>query len=128
MARSISRSAEVASRVATARQRQLDRQGSINALLTAGSLAERVPLDPTTQTFLLAAAERLGWSGRRLHRCLKVARTIADLAVATNCMQIKTGSLSRSDRMAKYNQLLRIEEELGDAAYYPGRSAFYHLK
>ena len=54
--------------------------------------------------------------------------TIADLAVATNCMQIKTGSLSRSDRMAKYNQLLRIEEELGDAAYYPGRGAFYHLK
>ncbi|WP_137937461.1 phosphopyruvate hydratase [Chitinivorax sp. B] len=54
--------------------------------------------------------------------------TIADLAVATNCMQIKTGSLSRSDRMAKYNQLLRIEEELGDAAYYPGRKAFYHLK
>ena len=54
--------------------------------------------------------------------------TIADLAVATNCMQIKTGSLSRSDRMAKYNQLLRIEEELGDAAYYPGGNAFYHLK
>ena len=54
--------------------------------------------------------------------------TIADLAVATNCMQIKTGSLSRSDRMAKYNQLLRIEEELGDAAYYLGRGAFYHLK
>lgn len=54
--------------------------------------------------------------------------TIADLAVATNCMQIKTGSLSRSDRMAKYNQLLRIEEELGDAAIYPGRTAFYHLK
>ncbi|AUH50089.1 phosphopyruvate hydratase [Chromobacterium sp. ATCC 53434] len=54
--------------------------------------------------------------------------TIADLAVSTNCMQIKTGSLSRSDRMAKYNQLLRIEEELGDAAHYPGRAAFYHLK
>jgi enolase len=54
--------------------------------------------------------------------------TIADLAVATNCMQIKTGSLSRSDRMAKYNQLLRIEEELGDAAWFPGRAAFYHLK
>ncbi|XXQ69075.1 phosphopyruvate hydratase [Neisseriaceae bacterium B1] len=54
--------------------------------------------------------------------------TIADLAVATNCMQIKTGSLSRSDRMAKYNQLLRIEEELGDAAYYPGKAAFYQLK
>ncbi|SSY80523.1 phosphopyruvate hydratase [Alysiella crassa] len=54
--------------------------------------------------------------------------TIADLAVATNCMQIKTGSLSRSDRMAKYNQLLRIEEELGEAAYYPGIAAFYQLK
>ena len=53
--------------------------------------------------------------------------TIADLAVATNCMQIKTGSLSRSDRMAKYNQLLRIEEELGEMAYYPGRSAFYQI-
>jgi enolase len=49
--------------------------------------------------------------------------TIADLAVATNCGQIKTGSLSRSDRLAKYNQLLRIEEELGPAARWPGRSA-----
>jgi enolase len=49
---------------------------------------------------------------------------IADLAVATNAAQIKTGSLSRSDRIAKYNQLLRIEEELGDAAVYPGRAAF----
>ncbi|MEL6481904.1 MAG: phosphopyruvate hydratase, partial [Pseudomonadota bacterium] len=48
--------------------------------------------------------------------------TIADLAVATNCGQIKTGSLARSDRLAKYNQLLRIEEELGDAAEYAGRS------
>ncbi len=53
--------------------------------------------------------------------------TIADLAVATNCMQIKTGSLSRSDRMAKYNQLLRIEEELGEQAHYPGKEAFYQL-
>lgn len=50
--------------------------------------------------------------------------TIADLAVATNCMQIKTGSLSRSDRMAKYNQLLRIEEELGDIAYYQAKRLF----
>ena len=49
---------------------------------------------------------------------------IADLAVATNAGQIKTGSLSRSDRIAKYNQLLRIEEELGKAARYPGRAAF----
>ncbi|WP_033073165.1 phosphopyruvate hydratase [Sphingopyxis sp. MWB1] len=50
--------------------------------------------------------------------------TIADLAVATNCGQIKTGSLARSDRLAKYNQLIRIEEELGDMAYYPGASIF----
>jgi len=49
---------------------------------------------------------------------------IADLAVATNCGQIKTGSLSRSDRVAKYNQLLRIEEELGSQACYPGRKTF----
>ena len=48
--------------------------------------------------------------------------TIADLAVATNCGQIKTGSLSRSDRLAKYNQLLRIEEDLGDQAVYAARS------
>ncbi len=54
--------------------------------------------------------------------------TIADIAVATNCGQIKTGSLSRSDRIAKYNQLLRIEEELGDNAQFPGMSAFYNLK
>lgn len=54
--------------------------------------------------------------------------TIADLAVAVNCMQIKTGSLSRSDRIAKYNQLIRIEEELGSLAVYPAKSAFYHLQ
>jgi enolase len=52
---------------------------------------------------------------------------IADIAVGTNAGQIKTGSLSRSDRMAKYNQLLRIEEDLGDAARYPGRDAFYNI-
>jgi len=54
--------------------------------------------------------------------------TIADIAVGTNAGQIKTGSLSRSDRMAKYNQLLRIEEDLGDVAQYPGRAAFYNLR
>ena len=54
--------------------------------------------------------------------------TIADIAVATAATQIKTGSLSRSDRIAKYNQLLRIEEDLGDVASYPGRSAFYNLR
>ena len=54
--------------------------------------------------------------------------TIADIAVGTNAGQIKTGSMSRSDRMAKYNQLLRIEEDLGDVAVYPGRAAFYNLR
>jgi enolase len=54
--------------------------------------------------------------------------TIADIAVGTNAGQIKTGSMSRSDRVAKYNQLLRIEEDLGDVAAYPGRSAFYNLR
>jgi enolase len=53
--------------------------------------------------------------------------TIADLAVATSCGQIKTGSLSRSDRVAKYNRLIAIEEELGSLATYPGKAAFYNL-
>ncbi len=54
--------------------------------------------------------------------------TIADIAVEMNALQIKTGSLARSDRVAKYNQLLRIEEDLGDAVGYPGRDAFYQLR
>jgi enolase len=54
--------------------------------------------------------------------------TIADIAVASNALQIKAGALSRSDRLAKYNQLLRIEEDLGETASYPGRGAFYQLK
>lgn len=53
--------------------------------------------------------------------------TLADVAVATGCGQIKTGSLSRTDRVAKYNRLLRIEEDLGDAARYPGLATFYNL-
>jgi enolase len=53
---------------------------------------------------------------------------IADIAVGSNAGQIKTGSLSRSDRIAKYNQLLRIEEDLGDVASYPGRAAFHQLR
>jgi enolase len=74
-------------------------------------------------------AKRSGYTSVMSHRSGETEdSTIADLAVATNCMQIKTGSLSRSDRMAKYNQLLRIEEELGDAAFYPGKGAFYQLK
>ncbi|MDR0440971.1 MAG: phosphopyruvate hydratase, partial [Candidatus Accumulibacter sp.] len=54
--------------------------------------------------------------------------TIADIAVGMNALQIKTGSLSRSDRVAKYNQLLRIEEDLGDTASYPGLDAFYSIR
>ncbi|BCL75230.1 enolase [Jeongeupia sp. HS-3] len=74
-------------------------------------------------------AKRHGYTSVMSHRSGETEdSTIADLAVATNCMQIKTGSLSRSDRIAKYNQLLRIEEELGDAAVYPGLGAFYQLK
>ncbi len=70
-------------------------------------------------------AHRAGFTTVMSHRSGETEDyTIADLAVALNCGQIKTGSASRSDRMAKYNQLLRIEEELGDTAYYPGAKAF----
>jgi magnesium chelatase family protein len=73
-------SAAVASRVAAARQRQTARQGEPNALLEAGRIDAYCLLDEAAARFLRSAAERLGWSGRRLHRCLKVARTVADLA------------------------------------------------
>jgi len=70
-------------------------------------------------------AHKAAWTAVVSHRSGETEdATIADLAVATNCGQIKTGSLSRSDRMAKYNQLIRIEEELGDRAVYAGASAF----
>ncbi len=70
-------------------------------------------------------AHRAGYTAVMSHRSGETEdATIADLAVATNCGQIKTGSLSRSDRLAKYNQLIRIEEELGDSATYPGRTIF----
>ena len=70
-------------------------------------------------------AHRAGYTSVMSHRSGETEdNTIADLAVALNCGQIKTGSASRSDRMAKYNQLLRIEEELGDTAYFPGLNAF----
>ena len=73
-------SATVAARVAAARQRQIDRQGEANALLEAGRIDTFCALDDAAARFLRQAAEKLGWSGRRLHRCLKVARTVADLA------------------------------------------------
>ena len=67
-------------------------------------------------------ATRNGYTSVMSHRSGETEdNTIADLAVALSCGQIKTGSASRSDRMAKYNQLLRIEEELGTTAYYPGK-------
>jgi enolase len=70
-------------------------------------------------------AHNAGYTSVMSHRSGETEdTTIADLAVALNCGQIKTGSASRSDRMAKYNQLLRIEEELGDTAYFPGEKAF----
>ncbi|WP_374570558.1 phosphopyruvate hydratase [Phenylobacterium sp.] len=73
-------------------------------------------------------AHRAGYTAVMSHRSGETEdSTIADLAVATNCGQIKTGSLARSDRTAKYNQLLRIEEELGDQAIYPGRKAIKRL-
>jgi enolase len=83
-----------------------------------------------TETFAaIEMAKRAGYTAIISHRSGETEdSTIADIAVATNVMQIKTGSLSRSDRMAKYNQLLRIEEDLGDIASYPGRNAFYNLK
>jgi enolase len=83
-----------------------------------------------TETFAaIEMAKRAGYTAVISHRSGETEdSTIADLAVGTNAGQIKTGSLSRSDRMAKYNQLLRIEEDLGDIASYPGRSAFYNLK
>ena len=73
-------------------------------------------------------AKRYGYTAVISHRSGETEdSTIADIAVGLNAMQIKTGSASRSDRMAKYNQLLRIEEDLGDVASYPGREAFYNL-
>jgi len=83
-----------------------------------------------TETFAaIEMAKRAGYTAVVSHRSGETEdSTIADIAVATNAMQIKTGSLSRSDRMAKYNQLLRIEEELAEVASYPGRDAFYNLR
>ena len=83
-----------------------------------------------TETFAaIEMAKRAGYTSVISHRSGETEdTTIADIAVGTNVLQIKTGSLSRSDRIAKYNQLLRIEEDLGDAVGYPGREAFYQLR
>jgi len=83
-----------------------------------------------TETFAaIEMAKRAGYTAVVSHRSGETEdSTIADIAVGLNAGQIKTGSLSRSDRIAKYNQLLRIEEDLGDVAEYPGRAAFYNLR
>ena len=99
-------------------------QGLANSLLVKvnqiGSLSETLDA--------VSIANRNGYTAVMSHRSGETEdATIADLAVATNCGQIKTGSLARSDRLAKYNQLIRIEEELGDAAHYAGAGAFGRL-
>ncbi|MBI3156157.1 MAG: phosphopyruvate hydratase [Burkholderiales bacterium] len=83
-----------------------------------------------TETFAaIEMAKRAGYTAVVSHRSGETEdSTIADIAVGSNAGQIKTGSMSRSDRIAKYNQLLRIEEDLGEVASYPGRAAFYNLR
>ena len=83
-----------------------------------------------TETFsAIEIAKCAGYTSVISHRSGETEdTTIADIAVATNALQIKTGSLSRSDRLAKYNQLLRIEEDLGESANFAGRGAFYQIK
>ena len=101
------------------------RQGIANSILVKinqiGTLSE---------TFAaIEMAKRAGYTAVVSHRSGETEdTTIADIAVGMNALQIKTGSLSRSDRIAKYNQLLRIEEDLGDTATYPGSDAFYSLR
>ncbi len=97
---------------------------------TANSILVKVNQIGTLTETLAAVemAQRAGYTAVMSHRSGETEdATIADLAVATNCGQIKTGSLARSDRTAKYNQLLRIEEELGNQAIYAGRSALKAL-
>ena len=96
-------------------------QGAANAILIKVN-----QIGTLTETFAaIELAKRAGYGTVISHRSGETEdTTIADIAVGTNALQIKTGSLSRSDRTAKYNQLLRIEEDLGDSASYPGRGAF----
>jgi enolase len=101
------------------------RQGISDGL--ANSLLVKVnQIGTLTETLeAVSVAQRAGYTAVMSHRSGETEdSTIADLAVATNCGQIKTGSLARSDRLAKYNQLIRIEEELGPVAHYAGRGAF----
>jgi enolase len=97
------------------------RQGVANAILVKVN-----QIGTLTETFAaIELAKRAGYGTVISHRSGETEdTTIADIAVGSNALQIKTGSLSRSDRVAKYNQLLRIEEDLGDSVSYPGREAF----
>ncbi len=100
-------------------------QNAANSILLKlnqiGSLSETIAA--------IEMAKRAGWTAVVSHRSGETEdTTIADLAVALNAGQIKTGAPARSDRVAKYNQLLRIEEELADTAVYPGSSAFYNVR
>ena len=109
----------------TERLSQGIRQGIGNAILIKvnqiGTLTETLEA--------IEMANRAGYTAIVSHRSGETEdTTIADIAVAVNAGQIKTGAPSRSDRVAKYNQLLRIEEELGGNAHYPGKKAFFNLK
>ncbi|MDX1376460.1 MAG: phosphopyruvate hydratase [Burkholderiales bacterium] len=100
-------------------------QGVANAILIKVN-----QIGTLTETFAaIELAKRSGYASIISHRSGETEdTTIADIAVGTNALQIKTGSLSRSDRVAKYNQLLRIEEDLGDSVDYPGRDAIRQLR
>jgi len=101
------------------------RQGVANAILIKVN-----QIGTLSETFAaIELAKRSGYGTVISHRSGETEdTTIADIAVGTNALQIKTGSLSRSDRVAKYNQLLRIEEDLGDSVSYPGREAFAQIR
>jgi len=100
------------------------RQGVANSVLVKAN-----QIGTLTETFAaIELAKRARYTTVISHRSGETEdTTIADIAVGSNALQIKTGSLSRSDRVAKYNQLLRIEEDLGESVSYPGREAFYQL-
>jgi enolase len=109
----------------TARLAEGIAKGSANSILIKlnqiGTLSETLDA--------IEMAKRAGWTAVCSHRSGETEdTTLADLAVATNAGQIKSGAPARTDRVAKYNQLLRIEEMLGEVAYYPGMKAFYNLK
>jgi enolase len=101
------------------------RQGVANAILVKVN-----QIGTLTETFAaIELAKRSGYGAVISHRSGETEdTTIADIAVGTNALQIKTGSLSRSDRVAKYNQLLRIEEDLGDSVSYPGREVYARMR